>query len=100
MRRTQNDILHIRRKHIMLPSSFEYYSPRTVPEALKLLGQYQDDAKILAGGQSLISMLKLRLAAPKCLIDLGRIGDLNYIREEKGQIVIGAMTPYVDVQNS
>jgi aerobic carbon-monoxide dehydrogenase medium subunit len=84
----------------MLPSPFEYYSPRTVPEALKLLTQYSDDAKILAGGQSLISMLKLRLAAPKCLIDLGRIGDLNYIREEKGKIVIGAMTPYVAVQTS
>ena len=84
----------------MIPSKFEYYSPASLGEALALLSQYQDDAKVLAGGQSLISLLKLRLASPKCLVDLGRIGDLSYIREDGNSISIGAMTTYALIAES
>lgn len=85
----------------MIPSKFEYFSPASVQEALAMLSRYQDDAKILAGGQSLISMLKLRLANPKYLVDLGRIGDLSYIREDdKGGILIGAMATYAQIIES
>ncbi len=80
----------------MIPNRFEYFCPASLPEAISLLSAYQDDAKILAGGQSLISLLKLRLANPKYVVDLGAINHLNYIREEadgrNGRIAIGAMT--------
>ena len=85
----------------MIPNQFEYFRPTSLREAISLLVKYQDDAKILAGGQSLVSMLKLRLANPKYLVDLGGISGLSYIREEKdGKIAIGTMTPYVDVKES
>jgi aerobic carbon-monoxide dehydrogenase medium subunit len=85
----------------MIPNRFEYFRPASLEEAISLLSKYQDDAKVLAGGQSLVSLLKLRLANPKYLVDLGGIGDLSYIREEKdGKIAIGAMTPYVEVKES
>lgn len=85
----------------MIPSKFDYYSPATLQEALALLTEYQDDAKVLAGGQSLVSMLKLRLVSPRCLVDLGRIGNLNYIREDGGNhLVIGAMTRYAELVES
>src|ERR1700693_5633460 len=85
----------------MIPNQFEYFRPASLDEAISLLSKYQDDAKILAGGQSLVSLLKLRLANPKYLVDLGGIGSLSYIREEKdGKIAIGAMTPYVEVKES
>ena len=85
----------------MIPNQFEYFRPTSLQEAISLLTKYQDDAKILAGGQSLVSMLKLRLANPKYLVDLGGISGLSYIREEKdGKIVIGTMTPYVEVKES
>ncbi len=85
----------------MIPNRFEYFSPASVPEAIALLATYQDEAKVLAGGQSLISLLKLRLASPKCLVDLGHIGGLSYIREEKdGKIALGAMTTYAEIRDS
>lgn len=86
----------------MIPGKFEYFSPASLKEALDLLSQYQDDAKILAGGQSLISLLKLRLAGPRCLVDIGRIGGLSYIREEAGNgaVLIGAMTTYAQIAES
>src|SRR5579885_3534039 len=84
----------------MFPSSFEYFCPSTLQEALSLLSTYEDDAKVLAGGQSLVSMLKLRLASPKYLVDINRINGLNYIRQEDGKIAIGAMTRYADVRES
>ena len=76
----------------MIPAQFDYVTPATLNEALSLLAEHQDDAKILAGGHSLIPAMKLRLAMPQVLIDIGRIKDLAYIREESGQIRIGAMT--------
>jgi aerobic carbon-monoxide dehydrogenase medium subunit len=76
----------------MIPRDFEYHAPKTVPDALKLLGQFGDEAKLLAGGHSLIPMMKLRFAQPGHLIDLGRIGELKGIREDGATIRIGAMT--------
>ncbi len=76
----------------MIPPSFEYHRPATVAEAVALLGKLGDDAKLLAGGHSLLPMMKLRFAEPANLIDLNRIPELRGIREEGGKIVIGAMT--------
>lgn len=76
----------------MIPSGFDYHAPRSVGDAIALLGQYGGDAKLLAGGHSLLPMMKLRFAAPAHLIDLNRIESLRGIREEGETIVIGAMT--------
>jgi carbon-monoxide dehydrogenase medium subunit len=76
----------------VIPSAFEYHAPTSLPDAIALLGQFGDDAKLLAGGHSLLPMMKLRFAAPAHLIDLGRIPDLRGIAEVGGEIHIGAMT--------
>jgi carbon-monoxide dehydrogenase medium subunit len=76
----------------VIPGSFAYHRPKSAQEAVNLLAQLGDEARPLAGGHSLIPMMKLRLAKPAHLIDLGRIGDLKFIKEEAGAIVIGAMT--------
>jgi carbon-monoxide dehydrogenase medium subunit len=81
----------------MIPAPFDYHAPTTVEEAVRLLGSSGDDVKVLAGGQSLLPVLRLRLAAPEVVIDLGRIPSLSGIREEGGRLVIGAMTPHSDV---
>jgi carbon-monoxide dehydrogenase medium subunit len=78
----------------MIPSAFEYTRPSTLDEAVSALAQAGEDAKVLAGGQSLIPVLRLRLAAPTMLVDLGSLGDLRGVREEGGQLVIGAMTTH------
>lgn len=75
----------------MIPPSFEYHAPSSVPEAIALLSQYGGDAKLLAGGHSLLPMMKLRFAQPEHLIDINRIPELRGIREEGSTIVIGAM---------
>ena len=75
----------------MIPASFDYHSPKTLPEALALLGQFGDEAKVLSGGQSLLPLLKLRFAQPAHLVDIGRIPGLDYIREEGGVLKIGAL---------
>ncbi len=84
----------------MKPASFRYFDPRSVEEALELLAQHGDDAKVLAGGQSLVPMMNLRLARPACLIDLNRIAALDYLREEDGALVVGAMTRQRSVETS
>ena len=76
----------------MYPREFEYYAPTTLPDALGLLDRLGDEAKLLAGGHSLLPMMKLRFAQPGHLIDLGRIRDLKGIREQGGVLHIGAMT--------
>jgi carbon-monoxide dehydrogenase medium subunit len=76
----------------MIPREFEYHAPKTLPDALGLLQTLGDDAKLLAGGHSLLPMMKLRFAEPAHLIDLGAIADLKGIREDGGTLVIGAMT--------
>ena len=84
----------------MIPASFDYSSPKTLSEALSLLKEHGADAKILAGGQSLIPLMKLRLAAPKHLIDINGISDLSYIRESNGHLAIGAMTRESELDSS
>ena len=84
----------------MITAPFEYVAAKNLDEALSLLAKNKDNAKILAGGHSLIPAMKLRLAQPQVLIDLGRIKDLSYIREEKGQIRIGAMTTHYQIESS
>lgn len=84
----------------MIPESFEYVAPKSVEEALRLLERHGDEAKLLAGGHSLLPLMKLRLAAPRFVIDLGRIGGLSYIREFGGQVRIGAMTTHAAVASS
>jgi carbon-monoxide dehydrogenase medium subunit len=84
----------------MIPASFDYIAAKSLDEAISLLAKHKDDAKILAGGHSLLPAMKLRLMQPKVLIDLGRIRDLSYIKEEGGQIRIGAMTTHFQVEIS
>ncbi|OFW39131.1 MAG: hypothetical protein A3F70_11335 [Acidobacteria bacterium RIFCSPLOWO2_12_FULL_67_14] len=84
----------------MYPSEFEYFAPRTVAEAVRLLDQYGDAAKILAGGQSLIPMMKLRIATPQCLIDVNRIEGLGGLRREGDRLVIGALCRHVEMASS
>jgi len=76
----------------MIPCEFEYHAPQTLPDAIALLTQFGDEAKLLAGGHSLLPMMKLRFARPAHLIDLGHIAELKGIREDGGTLVIGAMT--------
>jgi len=83
----------------MIPASFDYESPKSLDEALALLSK-NEDAKLLAGGHSLLPAMKLRLAAPSVLVDLSRIAGLSYIREAGDQIAIGAMTTHADVAAS
>jgi carbon-monoxide dehydrogenase medium subunit len=84
----------------MFPAQFDYIAAKSLDEALSLLAQHKDDAKILAGGHSLLPAMKLRLTQPKVLIDLGRIKDLAYIREEGGETRIGAMTTHYQIESS
>ncbi len=84
----------------MYPAQFEYHAAGTVKEALDLLARHKDDAKLLAGGHSLIPAMKFRLAQPKHLIDLRKISGLSGIKEEGGTLVIGAMTTHYAVESS
>jgi aerobic carbon-monoxide dehydrogenase medium subunit len=84
----------------MYPASFEYLAPSGVGEAIALLKQHGDNAKLLAGGQSLVPMMKLRVARPKYLIDIHRIPELHYIHEEASQIRLGAMIRHVEIEDS
>lgn len=84
----------------MIPPQFEYYVPNSVDEAVALLRRFDGEAKVLAGGHSLIPLMKLRLAQPKALIDINRIADLAYVRENGGHLVLGAMTRTADLLDS
>src|SRR5882762_373283 len=84
----------------MISAAFDYLAPKTIAEAVGLLAQHADSAKILAGGHSLIPAMKLRLAQPQLLIDIGRISDLAYIREESEQIRIGELTTHYQLESS
>ncbi len=81
----------------MIPAQFEYVAPATVEEALQALADGGDDAKVLAGGQSLLPVLRMRLNAPSVVVDLGRIDSLRGVRDDGDAIVIGAMTTHADV---
>ncbi len=84
----------------MIPAGFDYHAPRSVADAIKLLGELGPEAKLLAGGHSLLPMMKLRFAAPSHLIDLGRISDLRGIAQAGDEIRIGAMTTEADLLGS
>jgi carbon-monoxide dehydrogenase medium subunit len=84
----------------MYPASFEYHTPGTLREAFDLLGRLKDDAKILAGGHSLLPAMKLRLARPGHLVDLRKVPGLAGIKEEGGTLAIGAMTTHYAIESS
>jgi carbon-monoxide dehydrogenase medium subunit len=84
----------------MIPAPFEYQRAQTVDEAVSLLDQAGEDAKLLAGGHSLLPLMKLRLAAPSVLIDIGRLTDLSYVREDGDRIAVGALTRHRDLETS
>ncbi|GHO96830.1 carbon monoxide dehydrogenase [Reticulibacter mediterranei] len=83
-----------------VPAPFDYHPAQTVDEAIALLQQYGDEAKVLAGGHSLIPAMKLRLSQPGHLVDIGRISGLSYIREEQGVVAIGSLTTYTQIESS
>ena len=85
----------------MYPANFEYFAPTTLDEALEILGRYDEgDAKVLAGGMSLIPVMKLRFAAPRALVDINRIGGLDTLAEEGGQLRIGALVRHRTCERS
>jgi carbon-monoxide dehydrogenase medium subunit len=84
----------------MIPLAFDYEVAESVDHAIELLGQHGDEAKLLAGGHSLLPIMKLRLAAPTVLVDLGRLGDLNYVNDEGDHLAIGAMTRHCDMERN
>ena len=84
----------------MIPAPFEYVRAGSVDEAIAALTEHGDEAKVLAGGHSLLPLMKLRLATPSVLVDVGRISELSYIREEGDEIRVGGLTRHHDVEHS
>ncbi len=84
----------------MLPAPFDYVRAGSAEEAIALVGEHGEDAKFLAGGHSLLPLMKLRLAQPAVLVDIGRISDLSYVREDGDHLAIGALTRHHDVEHS
>lgn len=84
----------------MIPESFEYHVPKTLAEASRLVAQFGGEGKVLSGGHSLVPLMKLRLATPKHVIDIGRIAELRYIREDNGSVQIGALTTHFQIESS
>jgi len=83
----------------MIPATFDYFRPHTLDEAVSLLTNHED-AKVLAGGHSLIPAMKLRLAQPKTIIDISRVADLSDVREQDGRIVIGALASHYEIESA
>ncbi len=84
----------------MIPAPFDYQRASSVEEAVALLGEHGDAAKLLAGGHSLLPLMKLRLAVPSVLVDVGRLGELRYVREAGDQVAIGALTRHRELETS
>ena len=84
----------------MYPSAFEYSAPASLEEALATLGELGDEGRVLAGGQSLIPMMKLRLAAPAHLVDINGVSELSYINDSNGHLAVGALARHADVASS
>jgi carbon-monoxide dehydrogenase medium subunit len=84
----------------MYPGRFEYYAPSTIDEAISILERYGDEAKILAGGQSLIPLMKLRFALPRALVDINRIQGLDTLYEDNGFLAIGALVRHADCERA
>ena len=83
----------------MLPAPFDYQRPKNLDEAISLLSQHED-AKVLAGGHSLVPAMKFRLAQPRTIIDISRLSDLSYVRESGGVIAVGALTTHYEIESS
>lgn len=84
----------------MIPAAFDYVRAGSTEEAISLIAEYGDEAKFLAGGHSLLPLMKLRLAQPTVLVDIGRVTDLSYVRDQGDHIAIGALTRHMDVETS
>ncbi|MEO1059623.1 MAG: xanthine dehydrogenase family protein subunit M [Actinomycetota bacterium] len=84
----------------MIPAQFDYVRAESAEEAIALVGQHGDESKFIAGGHSLLPLMKLRLAQPTVLIDIGRITDLSYVRDDGDHVAIGALTRHMDVETS
>ena len=84
----------------MIPAAFDYKRAGSAAEAISLLGEYGDEAKLLAGGHSLLPMMKLRLAVPTVLVDIGRVDDLSYINDGGDHLAIGALTKHKALETS
>ena len=84
----------------MIPAAFDYVRAGSADEAISLISQHGDDAKFLAGGHSLLPLMKLRLAQPTVLVDIGRVTDLSYVNDAGDHVAIGALTRHMDVENS
>ena len=84
----------------MIPAAFDYVRAGSAEEAISLIGEHGEDAKFLAGGHSLLPLMKLRLAQPTVLVDIGRVNDLSYIRDAGDHVAIGALTRHMDVETS
>jgi len=84
----------------VIPAAFDYVRAESAEEAIALVGQHGDEAKFIAGGHSLLPLMKLRLAQPSVLIDIGRLSDLSYIRDAGDHVAVGALTRHMDVENS
>ena len=84
----------------MIPAAFDHKRAASAEEALALLAEYGDEAKLLAGGHSLLPLMKLRLAQPEVLIDIGDVADLSYVEARDGHVAVGALTRHRDVERS
>jgi carbon-monoxide dehydrogenase medium subunit len=84
----------------MIPGSFEYYAPRSLGDAVKILAEHRDDVKILSGGQSLLPLMKMRLSKPAFIVDIGRIPGLDAITEEGDSLVLGALVTHTQIEDS
>ncbi len=84
----------------MIPVAFDYKRAASADEAIALLGEHGDDAKLLAGGHSLLPLMKLRLATPGVLVDVGRLRELSYVRDAGDSLAIGALTRHRDVEST
>jgi aerobic carbon-monoxide dehydrogenase medium subunit len=84
----------------MIPGSFEYFAPRSLPEAVEFLSAHRDDVKVLSGGQSLLPLMKMRLSKPAYIVDIGRIPGLDTVVEEGSSLVIGALVTHAQIEDS
>ena len=84
----------------MIPAAFDYVRPASVDEALSLLTEHGDEAKVLAGGHSLVPLMKLRLATPAVVVDVGRLRELSYVRDAGDHVAVGALTRHRDVETN
>src|SRR5215470_599741 len=95
----RSEILGHPEENLMFPAQFEYHRAASVKDAIALLKQFGDDARILAGGHSLLPMMKLRLAQPAHLVDIGRIAELRTMSEDRGKLTIGAAVTHDQIAN-